>query len=111
MDESEIESELLELTPIGADGQSAILNLDKTYGTDSFLFKGPARFEKNEWKTLGINDGMDIGSRGAPFFFSYKLGSHMSEYIILPTVVSATWIFDEEGKLAEIRVIKTVDGL
>ncbi len=110
-DVSEIQEELEVLTPIGTNHISVANILNSEFGKQSFLFKGQAELDEKGWKSLGINNTMDLSTLESGFFLTYELGTHVSTLIVLPTVVSASWYFNKDGSLANIKVTKTVDGL
>jgi len=108
MNNSEIESDLYKLTPVGTSSLQAINIIEGSFGLKSFIGTGQATitdkgWSKNSWSTQQIEN--------EPYFNTYKLGSHPSTYVVIPTTVYGTWFFDKNNKLVNIVVIKETDGL
>jgi hypothetical protein len=111
VDESDIKGQLELLTAIGTSNDEVTHIVNEAFGAQSFVFAGSTEHTADGWKSGGVRFAIDSQMLEGSYFFTYKLGSHMSEYIILQTHVFASWYFDDKGRLVEIRVIKQVDGL
>jgi hypothetical protein len=111
MDNTEIEAQLELMTKLGGSSAETRKAVNELFGEDSFVFAGLAECIEGSCKSKGIRATDDETQLEGSHFFTYKLGSHMSTFIVLPTHVFASWYFDSDGRLAEIKIIKQVDGL
>ncbi len=99
-DSEEIKVQMLNKTPIGMSFDEVVSKLkSKNFNPEIYNNKG---FFKHEYDQYPIT----IGRSSIEVF--------LGDYIVFPfyfTSVTAFWGFDKEGKLIEIWVRKTTDGL
>ncbi len=110
-DESEIEVQLLKITVYGITSEEARIIINGKFGKESYWGHGLAESTSEGWRSVRwFPDSAKRNSTG-PYYFVYKIGSHLSPYVVLPTHVFASWFFDENDRLVEVDVNKEIDGI
>lgn len=108
--EQAIARAILELTPIGTGELEARKLIEDRFGADSLWSSGNAKLESGEWRLIFLSDNQNPDKSGA-YFHTYRISEYPSIYIIFKTYVYATWFFDSNRELIEVRVIKEIDAL
>jgi len=110
-EEYEIEEQILKVTPLGITSAEARNIADEQFGKASYWMHGPAEKRYEGWVTTGSFHEKHRRNVGEPYYFTYKIGSHPSSAIILPTYVFAHWFFNDSDHLVHIEVLKVVDAI
>lgn len=109
--EEEIESEILEITPIGLEENEARILIEEKFGADAFHSIGGAEPNVDNWNRSGWFRNGVVRDKSQPYFIMYKIGAHPSIYIVFPTYVYATWFFGGNSELQSVKVTKEIDAI
>tara|TARA_R110002096_G_scaffold16140_2_gene55447 strand:+ start:106 stop:438 length:333 start_codon:yes stop_codon:yes gene_type:complete len=110
MSESEIENELLELTPPGLKISEVKKIIADKIGKNKYSGDGPADNKNGDWTISGFYTEWSTRPISKPFHITYKLSRYPTIHVI-PEYVYASWFFNEEEILETIKVKKEIDGI
>ncbi len=106
-----LETKILRITPLGINAEDARNIVEKEFGKERFDSHGLAIKRVNGWASASAYSSIVTASTKEAYYFSFKLGTHPSSYIVLPTYVYADWYFNKNNQLVRVTVRKIIDAL
>ena len=110
-EELEIEEQILKITALGITSEEVRALADKHFGAEAFFGHGVAEKTQEGWVLAAWFPNPLKRNGAGPYCFVYKLGSHPSPYVVIPTHVYAYWFFDNSDHLVQVRAKKEIDGI
>ncbi|MDP2348155.1 MAG: hypothetical protein Q8N34_10560 [Gammaproteobacteria bacterium] len=110
-EEAEIEDQLLSVTPLGTSAAEVEVVVADLFGEEAYVGIGISEQTDSGWGQTGWLIDPEMRNGDGSYVHTYKIGSHPSKLVVLPTYVYAQWFFDTDDQLVQIRVLKEMDSL
>ena len=110
-EETEIETQLLSVTPLGTSAAEVEALVSNEFGDKAYIGIGSSKQIGGEWEHTGWFIDPTKRKVDDSYVYTYKIGTHPSIVWIFPKYVYAQWFFDSEDQLVQVKVFKEMDGL